>query len=161
MTSAQPGVSARTAETSMPCGVRSFEVAPALMRLRARGELAPRHSPHAGTAAAPTEVSLHFDRGGLLRLDLGLRYVDCQHAILGFRADRGRIDAFRKRETAREAAVEALDLVELLILLLILLPPLTAHGEHAVVDRHLDILFLDGRQGRADQILLSGLADVG
>src|SRR5215469_18740825 len=32
MTAAQPGVSARTADTSMPCGVRSFDVVPALMR---------------------------------------------------------------------------------------------------------------------------------
>src|SRR5215469_13599063 len=32
MTSAQPGVSARTADTSMPCTVVSLDVVPALMR---------------------------------------------------------------------------------------------------------------------------------
>jgi len=44
--------------------------------------------------------SLDFDGGGLLRFGLGFGYVYRQNAILGFCADRGRIDPLRQREAS-------------------------------------------------------------
>src|SRR5215472_5773011 len=143
----------------MPAG----RVVRALIRGRADGTL-DRDSDAAQTAHGHGRGaggrSLDFDGRWFLGFGPGLRYVYRQHAILGFGADRGRIRAFRQREAAGEAAVEVLDLVELLILLLLLLPPFTAHREHAVFDRHIDVFLLHGRQGGADQVLLVRLTDV-
>src|SRR6516164_3686181 len=159
MTSAHPGVWARTVDRSMPAG----RVVPTLITCQADGTLG-RDGAAAQTAhrhgRGADASSLDFDGGGLLGFGPGLGYVYRQHAILGFGADRGRIRAFWQREGAGEAAVEVLDLVELLILLLLLLPPLTAHLEHAVFDRHIDVFLLHSRQGGADQVLLVGLTDV-
>src|ERR1700675_456500 len=88
-------------------------------------------------------ASLH---GDLLRLLLGrlrLRNMHRQHAILALAADGIRVHVVRHREAALEATVEALDAMELLVLVFLCLLALSFDRDNAVVERDLDVLCPD------------------
>ena len=110
-------------------------------------------------AAAATSVDLDLSR--LLFLRALLRDTDEDHAVAAFRADALFVRVLRKREAARERAVEPLDAMDLLVLLALFLPALACQRQHAVLHRDADVFLAHLGHLCLDEVLAFGFTDVG
>ena len=101
---------------------------------------------------------LHLD---LLGLGLGLLgQRDAQHAVGAGRVDLVGVDRGRQREAADEAAVAALDAVEVLFLLLGLELALALDGQGAAFDADVEVLAADAGNFELEDDLLRVLVDI-
>src|SRR5579864_5869831 len=110
------------------------------------------------THASVSLLNADLFRFRLLRLDLG--NVHGENAVLALAADRLGVHILRQTEAALEGAVEALDAMKLLGLVLLLLLALALDGDHPAIHGDLDVLLLHSRQRGADHILLVRLTDI-
>lgn len=83
-----------------------------------------------------------------------------EKSILALTTDQVRVHIIWEREATLEAAVKALHPMELFVLVVLVLLALTLNHNHVIVERHLDVFLLNGRQFRANDLLRISLADV-
>ncbi|EXT64758.1 hypothetical protein J813_3960, partial [Acinetobacter sp. 25977_10] len=101
------------------------------------------------------------DRAPLLgRTGLALFHRDREHAVFESGLDRVLVGIGRQVQRALKAAVGALHPVETAVFRFLLLTLFTAHQQHVVVERDLDVFFLDAGYFQGDLVLLVGLLDV-
>ncbi|ENV28439.1 hypothetical protein F961_03149 [Acinetobacter baumannii NIPH 60] len=101
------------------------------------------------------------DRAPLLgRTGLALFHRDHEHAVLKSGLDRVLVSIGRQVQSALKAAVGALHPVETAVFRFLLLTLFTAHQQHVVVERDLDVFFLDAGYFQGNLVLLVGLLDV-
>src|SRR5688572_100971 len=93
--------------------------------------------------------------------DLMLWNVDHEDPILALGLDALLVGVVRQCEASREAAVEPLDAVYLLVVFALFLLALTGERQHALLDRDVEVVLADLRQLGLDEVLGVGLADVG
>src|SRR5688572_25883644 len=90
----------------------------------------------------------------------GLRHSHLEHPTVEGCCHPGGVDALGQAERAGEAAGGPLDAVKALLLLLVLGLALSADGEDAVLDFHLDVLFAQAREVGAKHEVLVRLHQV-
>src|SRR5262245_56770859 len=85
-----------------------------------------------------------------------------EHAVLAARRDGLLVDVLREAERPPEAAAVALALAEapLVLLALALLLALAGESQHAVLERHREVLLFETGELRLDAVLGCGLGDV-
>src|SRR5690606_13465384 len=101
------------------------------------------------------------DRAALLRrTGLELVHRDREHAVLECGLDRFLIGVLRQVQDTLETAVGAFDAMESALLLFLLLALLAPYHQHVVVERDLDVLFLDAGNLQRNLVLLVGFLNV-
>src|SRR5690554_5643233 len=101
------------------------------------------------------------DRAALLRrTGLALVHRDREHAVLEGGLDRFLVGVVRQVQDTLETAVGAFDAMEAALLLFLLLVLLAPYHQHVVVERDLDVLFLDAGNLQRNLVLLVGFLNV-
>src|SRR6185436_7355406 len=96
------------------------------------------------SGAATGKRLLDLDLDGLRRRRLGLRQMHGQNSVLGIGADGSLVDVVRHRKAARERTAETFDAMEFLVAGFLLFLAFAVNGDHALVERHLDVFLADG-----------------